>query len=460
MHTNDLHSHFENFPQIERFVAQQRKKDQQIHQQTLLFDIGDASDRVHPLTEATMAQANIQWMNKMHYDAVTIGNSEGLYYDHQILEQMYQKANFPVILDNLYETDGTKPKFVQSIKVITTAAGTKIGILGLTAPYLLTYPLLGWDVRLVQDILPALIAQWRPQVDVLILLSHLGINTDRYLCQKYPQLDIIIGGHSHHLLPKGERHNSTLITAAEKYGHYIGNIYLTIKNHQLQKMRAKTVATATLPVKATDENIILAYQQRGEQLLQSRAIAKLPYRLSAQLSAPHPALKLALKALEQATGSPVAMLSSGLFLTDLPAGIITENDLHQQLPHAIHLMKTTLSGQEFWRLMMEVQKNRNFLQIFPQKGMGFRGKIFGQIVLDGVTINEGTRQVFYQGQEVVPNKKYSIALLDHYLFIPFFPTLQIVGDNQLLYPDFLRTVFGKYLAHKFPLKAGASHDRN
>ena len=101
---------------------------------------------------------------------------------------------------------------------------------------------------------------------------------------------------------------------------------------------------------------------------------------------------------------------------------------------------------------MEVEKNRGFLRNFHQKGMGFRGKIFGDIYFDGIQVQPGTRQVFYQHQELIPEKTYEIALLDHYLFIPFFPTLQIVGDNQIIYPDFLRTVVAKYLARKYPLK--------
>ena len=120
-----------------------------------------------------------------------------------------------------------------------------------------------WDIRLVQDVLPALIAKVRPQVDVLILLSHLGINTDRYLCQKYPQLDIIIGGHSHHLLPTGTIIGKTLVTAAQKYGNYIGNIYLTLENHQLQTRTAQTVATKSLPHLKNDKKSELEYQRKG-----------------------------------------------------------------------------------------------------------------------------------------------------------------------------------------------------
>ncbi|MEG2603235.1 MAG: metallophosphoesterase, partial [Carnobacterium sp.] len=75
-HTNDLHSHFENWPRIEAYLAQQQKAHQEQKENVFTFDIGDACDRVHPLTEATDGQANIQLLNEGHYDAVTVGNNE------------------------------------------------------------------------------------------------------------------------------------------------------------------------------------------------------------------------------------------------------------------------------------------------------------------------------------------------------------------------------------------------
>lgn len=40
---------------------------------------------------------------------------------------------------------------------------------------------------------------------------------------------------------------------------------------------------------------------------------------------------------------------------------------------------------------------------------------------------------------------------DHYLFIPFFPTLEIVGHNEILYDENLRDVFGDYMAKHYPI---------
>lgn len=67
-----------------------------------------------------------------------------------------------------------------------------------------------------------------------------------------------------------------------------------------------------------------------------------------------------LAALEDYGQTDAAILNGGLFMRDLPAGVITRNELHQLLPHAMHVMRVTLSGDNLWRLVMEMEKNRRF----------------------------------------------------------------------------------------------------
>ncbi|WP_252893491.1 5'-nucleotidase C-terminal domain-containing protein [Lentilactobacillus senioris] len=90
---------------------------------------------------------------------------------------------------------------------------------------------------------------------------------------------------------------------------------------------------------------------------------------------------LGLKALQAKTKTQGAVINTGLFLKSLPAGIIDENQIHDVLPHAMQVMKVTLDGYNLWRLIQEMEKNRNFLLRYPQKGMGFRGKSFWRITL-------------------------------------------------------------------------------
>jgi 2',3'-cyclic-nucleotide 2'-phosphodiesterase (5'-nucleotidase family) len=41
------------------------------------------------------------------------------------------------------------------------------------------------------------VARLRPEADLLIALTHLGIQRDRLLAEACPELDVILGGHSH-----------------------------------------------------------------------------------------------------------------------------------------------------------------------------------------------------------------------------------------------------------------------
>ena len=83
--------------------------------------------------------------------------------------------------------------------------------------------------------------------------------------------------------------------------------------------------------------------------------------------------------------------------------------------------------------------------------MSFRGKIFGQVYYKGIKYDMLTRNVYVNGQLLDPAKEYEIAVLDHYVLIPFFPTLSIVGENKFLFPQFLREVVGDYLSKKYPI---------
>ncbi|WP_125707268.1 bifunctional metallophosphatase/5'-nucleotidase [Companilactobacillus zhongbaensis] len=451
VHTNDLHSHFENFPKIARFIKKSRKKS--TADQFYLFDIGDAMDRAHPLTEATDGSANIEWMNQQNYDAATIGNNEGLGNSHEQLDHLYDHANFPVILGNLYEHGGQLANFAKPYLIKTTDKGTKVGIIGFTAPYILTYPLLDWDIRLIQNEMPPIIKQIEQEkCDVIILMSHLGVSMDRLIAKQYPQIDVILGSHTHHLFEKGEMDNGVLLAAAGKYGQNIGTVDLTLNdNHQITEKSAYTTPTADLKAKKKDAQWISGQAEKGNEILASEKVAEIPYTLSTDIEAEHSFINEALVATQQYADADAAVLSSGLFLTDLKKGVVTKKDLHEALPHAIHVMQTTLTGDNVWRLVMEMEKNRAYLRRHLQKGMGFRGKIFGELVYRGITI-DNKRNVYINGQQLEMKKEYKIALLDHYLFVPFFPTIEIVGDNKIMYPDFIRNVFADYLQKKYPMR--------
>lgn len=455
LHTNDLHSHLENWPKIRRFIEQKkRENEKKENTTTITVDLGDFVDRWHPLSEATDGQANVELMNNVGYDAVTIGNNEGVGNAKDQLNHLYDQANFDILLDNLFDKHLLQPpKWAKKYKIIETPQQTKIGLLALTAPFPLTYSPNGWDIRNPYDILPELVEELRPKVDILVLMSHLGIQDDRQIAQELPSIDVILGSHTHHLLIDGQIVNGVQLAAAGKYGQYVGEVHLTVDEHKniIQKS-ARAIPTETMMTFIEDEQESQDYLTKGHELLAAKKVAKLPYDLSVDIFAEHSFIYEALEAVKYRGQTQGAMLNSGLFLTGLPAGLINQDQLHTALPHPMHLLNVTLKGSDLIRLVLEIEKNRAFLRNYPIRGMGFRGKIFGQVVYSGISYDAVNHQVHWLNQPIDNERRYTFTTVDHFMFVPFFPTIEIAGENEFLFPKFIRSVVGEYLNAHYPIK--------
>lgn len=453
IHTNDLHSHLENWPKIRRYLNQRKQEIEDRGQTVITVDLGDFVDRWHPLTEATNGQANIQLMNQVNYDAATIGNNEGTGNSKRDLDHLYDEANFDVLLANLYDkTTLQMPAWCKPYKIITTAAGTKIGLIAMTAAFPLTYAPNGWDIREPMEILPSLCLRLKKEVDVLVLMSHLGVVDDLDIAQQLPDIDVILGSHTHHLFAKGRLENGVQLAAAGRFGEHIGEVALLLDDqHHVVETRAHTIATASLTVFPEDEEEVANFLATGHHLLQEQKVARLPHDLSLDLEAEFPLIQTALEAAKVRGKTAAAILSSGLFLAPLPAGVVDQDMLHESLPHPMHLIRVTLTGEDLERMVLEMEKNRGFLRRFPMVGMGFRGKIFGEIVYSGITYDDVNHQVLWLDKPVDPKADYTFTTVDHFMFVPFFPTIELKGRHEFLFPEFIRSVVASYLHSHYPL---------
>ena len=446
LHTNDLHSHFENFPKIGRYL-EKAQADPTVDE-VYTFDAGDFMDRSHPLTDATEGQFNIKLMNGFKYTAGTIGNNEGISNPHWVLEHLFDHVDYPILLSNLREEDETMPKWARDYEIITTKQGARIALVGLTAAYPMTYGPNHWHIKMLGETMDRVLPEIEGKYDVLILLTHVGLKMDCWLAKHYPQIDLIVGGHSHDLLKNGLEVNGVWITQTGKWGHYVGDILIELEDHKVKKIVPRTFATAEMPEMPEDEEVIQSYRIKGKEILESEKVADLPEKFEGDKME---AIQVSLDAIADFAKTDLAILSSGLFLHPFKAGILTKFDLQHSLPHPMHVVRSTLRGSDLWRLVMEIEKNRHYLDHFPLQGMSFRGKIFGQMYYKGIKVDLAKRIVYVNGKEIDPLKDYQIAGLDHYVLVPFFPTLSIVGENEFLFPQFLREVIGNYLAKKYPL---------
>ena len=432
-HTNDLHSHLENWPRIQQFLKQKQAQHQKNGEEIFLFDIGDFIDRWHPLTEATKGQGNIELLNNCDYTAVTIGNNEGVNLPFEELDHLYDQAEFDVILANLYKKNGAYPDWVKPYKVFRTKKGTRVGVIGLTAPFVHLYELLGWKLTDPIAELQKWLEPLRKESDLVILLSHLGIKDDEQIAANYPGIDIILGAHTHHYLERGKLVGNTLIGAAGKYGYYVGHMTIQVTDKKAISSKEAIIYDAKkLPAVEYEQERIDLYFSKGKELLNS-IVTFLHEPLKHNPFQETNFSRLLCESLREWCHTDCSMVNAGLLLGSL-AGEVTTYDLLAVCPHPINPCVVELTGAELRKVLSETKdKDLPYKEI---KGLGFRGTVLGIFVYNGIHFEDN--EIFINGKQLLDEKDYSLALPDMFTFGHFFKDVLPNKERKYFLPEFLR----------------------
>ena len=250
LHTNDTHSQIEPTENSNLKTANMGgyarrmgviEKIRPEEKNVLLFDAGDFSQGT-PYFNFFNGRVEIDALNRMQYDAGTLGNHE---FDNGIdtLAVILQKARFPMISSN-YEVDNTPIKNQIQPYLILKKFGLKIGIMALNVdPKSLiiesNYRGLVYrdPIEKAQELSAFL--KNKKKCDLVICLSHLGSDStsvdvnDFTVAHQTKHIDIILGGHSHSLLENVKTNNANgkkvIISQMGKSGLYLGRIDLELK---------------------------------------------------------------------------------------------------------------------------------------------------------------------------------------------------------------------------------------
>lgn len=243
LHTNDTHSQVEPKANGQGGYARRMgliKQERQADENLLLVDAGDFCQGT-PYFNFYHGRVEIDAMNRMGYDAATLGNHE---FDNGLdtLAAVLETAQFPIVCAN-YDFAGTAMEGKTKPYVIVHKGGLKIGITGL-----------GCDPKgLISDrnFLPAkyldpYISAQRvadelrlKKCDIVVCLSHLGTYgkaegdvSDVQLVKSTRGIDVVIGGHTHKLYDQLRVANldgdSIPVCQMGKSGVYLGKIVLLL----------------------------------------------------------------------------------------------------------------------------------------------------------------------------------------------------------------------------------------
>ncbi|MCR8634610.1 bifunctional metallophosphatase/5'-nucleotidase [Paenibacillus radicis (ex Xue et al. 2023)] len=448
LHTNDIHSHFEQMPSIAAAFHELRASAGAEH--TLTLDIGDHMDRMRPQTEGSSGSANLAVMNETGYEAVALGNNEGLTFTKEALNDIYSsKANFKVLCSNLLDSEtGKVPSWGVPYHIVEKG-GIRIGLIGVTAYFTDFYTLLGWDIQEPIRATANLVRELRAQVDLIVVLSHLGLRNDEKMAAEIPEIDIILGGHTHHLLEIPQRIGNTVVCAAGKFGQYFGVVDVHIDAFTRKPVTIEGYVRRTDDYAESGDDqvkaVIERYEASSNQVL-SREVAYLQQPLAAEWYKEAPLGNLLAEGLRKRVGVDIGIVNAGQFLEGLANGPVTVGRLLEICPSPINPCLMLLSGENILQALEE-----SLLPEFQEKllyGFGFRGKVLGMLNVDGLRIEYDLnapayakiKRVWIGSELLAVEKEYQVATIDMFTFGVGYHSLSKGRGVQYFLPEFLRDI--------------------
>ncbi|MCM3123949.1 MULTISPECIES: bifunctional UDP-sugar hydrolase/5'-nucleotidase [Bacillaceae] len=440
-HTNDLHSHLEHWPSIHKLVTERRRWHEEEGDEVFVFDIGDHMDRWHPLSDATRGKANCRLLNEAGYDAGTIGNNEGITLPFEDLDSMYLEKEFEMLVANLFNQDGSRPVWAKPYHVYISKKGTRIGVIGVTVNFGRFYEQLGWKVTDPVEEIENCVDELKKQSDVIILLSHLGIHDDERIAEQFPEIDVILGGHTHHILHEGKEVGSSLLAGAGKFGYYTGHVTvkLDVDSKRILQKTALLYDMNEAGQAEDEKEMAAAYYMEGRELM-GEPVANLPAKLTADPMQHTELARLLVQALREWCDADCAFMNAGMILKGLKQGDVTRFDLLEICPHPINPCTINMSGAELKEVLLQTRdESWPHLQI---KGLGFRGTVMGVMEYDGIEFRQkgNVQQVFINGELIDAKKQYLLAIPDMFTFGRFFPEIQRAEEKRYWLPEFLRNL--------------------
>jgi 5'-nucleotidase len=173
---------------------------------TLLLDAGD-NFQGSLFYNTYKGAVEAEMLNAMKFDAMTVGNHE---FDdsEDALSTFLAKVQFPVVTANVEAN--AKSKIAGKIKpyLIKDVGGQKIAIIGAVTNDTPEISSPGENIKITVDVdaITKAVAEVKAQgVNKIIALTHIGYPRELAVIARIPDIDVVVGGHSHTLLSNTDK---------------------------------------------------------------------------------------------------------------------------------------------------------------------------------------------------------------------------------------------------------------
>jgi 2',3'-cyclic-nucleotide 2'-phosphodiesterase (5'-nucleotidase family) len=404
LHTNDIHASFvpheaywvkESPPPLIgglaelKFIADSVRATRRA---TLMLDAGDVMTG-NPVTDIQYAGASggalFAMLDSIGYDAWCPGNHD-FDVSQDNLRALVRIAACPTVCANLVDTAGRYP--VGNVPyVILERGGIRIGVIGLISQEL--YDLVNQNnLTGIRVLSPAETAQKfvdeiKHRTDIIIALTHQGVDEDTRLAAAVHGLAIIVGGHSHTRLRHPKVVDGVLIVQAGSNAENLGELDITVDGGRITKYDGNLIplwAGRTRP--RSGVSAIADSMKKEIDREYDRVIFTLRGNWTRSESQSAIGTFLA-DAQREAAGAEVGFMNNGGIRRDVMAGPVSKKTLFEVMPFRNILTTFQLTGEQLRNIMVYNIEKRPGIQIAGMSGRWKRspdgGVVFTLIEVGG-----------------------------------------------------------------------------
>jgi 5'-nucleotidase / UDP-sugar diphosphatase len=368
-HTNDLHCHFraspapwlEGSPEIGGFVPIDA------HVAALRATYGDDSvlylDGGDLLTGTPLMEypvhgahggAMVDLLASSGADAWVLGNHE-LDRGWENAAALIAASPIPALSANVRSSaDPKQPGFPGLLRhVILEANDVTVGVFGLTTPSLSRLAsaetMAHLDVWPLRNVAAAEVAALEPEVDLVVALTHTGIESDRRLAAQVPGIDLIVGGHSHTALVPPEKVGNTWIVQAGSYARQLGVLDITVEDGTIVRFNGelRNLFPDALPGPASVDTRALV-KRWGDEIDEKyhTPVGQATGPLVKHSGDDTPLGRWAADIVAAHADADVGLYNRGGLRADLPGGSLTLGNLYEVFPFGNEVVVFDVTGDQ------------------------------------------------------------------------------------------------------------------
>jgi 5'-nucleotidase/UDP-sugar diphosphatase len=230
----------------------------------------------------------------------------------------------------------------------------------------------------------------RRQADLVIVLSHCGLEVDSMLAASVPGIDVIVGGHDHRALPaplfiRQPRNANgiagTLLVQAGQWSRHLGCLDLEVEEGRITAYDGRLLeVTAALPPATRVVEVVEAFAARLGPIVE-QVLAQNDSSLSSSgaLTEEIALGNLVADLMRDAVRADIAVQNGGGIRGDLRAGPVRLRDLYTVLPFDNTIVTMTLSGRHVEKMLEESVARRGRGGFLHVSGVSFTATDEGRV---------------------------------------------------------------------------------